>query len=82
MCVVFQSNDPEQLDKEAQMFSLVVNKGVLVALFTSVVNTFNCMEGRGDRGGDGVGPTLDCDWLLRVASHQIRACYYEGKHLA
>lgn len=36
------------------------------------------MQGRGDGGvgGDGVSPTLDCDWLPRVASHQITSYRY------
>lgn len=72
MCVVCHSNDPEELEKKkAQMVSLVVNKGVLVVLSMSVVNMFNSTQGRGDGGGDEGGPALDCDWLSRVASHQI-----------
>lgn len=58
------------------MISLVVNKGVLVVLPTSVVNHFNCMQGRDEGGGDGGGPLLDCDWLTSGASHQITSYYY------
>lgn len=38
------------------MISVVVNKGVLVVPSTSVVNMFNCMQGRGEGDGEGVGP--------------------------
>lgn len=58
--VVFQMNDPEKLRKEkAEMISLVVNKGVLVVRHTSVVKNLNCMQGRGEGVGDGVGPLLE-----------------------
>lgn len=43
------------------MMPLVVNKGVLVVLSTSVETMFNCMQGCGNGGGDGSGPMLDCD---------------------
>lgn len=53
-------NDPEKLRKEkAEMISLVVNKGVLVVRHTSVVKNLNCMQGRGEGVGDGVGPLLE-----------------------
>lgn len=51
------------------MISLVANRDVLV--FVSLINIFNYTKGHCDRAGDDGGPALDCDWLYRVASHQI-----------
>lgn len=48
------------------------NKGVLVVHLGS--KCVKLQEGKRER--ESVGPALDCDWLSRVASHQIISSFY------